>query len=61
MLRAMLFVPDEWRAAFLLNKKTPPMTPPSVNVVIRLVARLGGFLVWQGDGEPSMKTLWLGL
>ena len=29
--------------------------------VIRLIAQLGGFLGRKGDGEPGVKTLWLGL
>ena len=27
---------------------------------VRLVARLGGFLARKGDGEPGVKTIWLG-
>ncbi|WP_269766688.1 IS4 family transposase, partial [Burkholderia ubonensis] len=26
-----------------------------------LVARLGGFLARKGDGEPGVKTIWLGM
>jgi hypothetical protein len=29
--------------------------------VLRLVAMLGGFLARKGDGEPGVKTIWLGL
>ena len=29
--------------------------------VVRLVARLGGFLARKGDGEPGVKTIWLGM
>ncbi|MEX3527347.1 MAG: IS4 family transposase, partial [Burkholderia sp.] len=57
----LLFEPDEWRAAFILNKKPVPDTaPPRLNAVIRLVARLGGFLARKGDGEPGVKTVWQG-
>jgi len=28
--------------------------------VIRRIAMLGGFLARKGDGEPGVKTLWLG-
>jgi hypothetical protein len=58
---ALLFERDEWRAAFILNRKAPPETPPSLNEVVRLVAMLGGFLARKGDGEPGVKTIWLGL
>jgi len=29
--------------------------------VVRLVARLGGFLARMSDDEPSVKTIWLGM
>ncbi|WP_224787029.1 IS4 family transposase [Pandoraea sputorum] len=35
----LLFEHDEWKAAFILNKKTPPDKPPQLNEVVRLVAR----------------------
>ena len=58
---AMFFDPDKIRGAYLLAKKMPPNTPPSVNQVLRLVATLGGFLARKGDGEPGVKTIWQGL
>lgn len=57
----LLFDRDEWQAAFILNKKKPPQTPPNLNEVVRLVAMLGGFLARKGDAEPGVKTIWLGL
>ena len=57
----LLFEPDEWRAAFILNKKPIPKTMPTLNQVIRLIAQRGGFLGRKGDGEPGVKTIWLGL
>lgn len=57
----LMFEPDEWRAAFILNRKTPPDTAPCLNEVVRLVAMLGGFLARKGDGEPGVKTIWQGL
>ena len=39
----LLFEVDEWRAAFILNKKPPPKIFPTANTVIRLIAKLGGF------------------
>jgi len=56
-----LFEDDEWRAAYILNEKKPPKVTPSLNEVVRLVARLGGFLGRKRDGEPGAKTLWLGM
>ena len=57
----LMFEPDEWTAAFILNQKRPPDTPPTLIEVVRLVARLGGFLARTGDGEPGVKTIWLGM
>lgn len=34
---------------------------PKLNEVLRLIARLGGLLGRKGDGEPGVKTIWLGL
>ena len=31
------------------------------SMTISVVAMLGGFLARKGDGEPGVKTLWLGL
>jgi hypothetical protein len=57
----LLFEPDEWRAAFILNKKPVPKTMPTLNTVVRLIAQRGGFLGRKGDGEPGVRTIWLGL
>jgi hypothetical protein len=42
-------------------KKKPPSTPPNLRDMIRRITMLGGFLGRMGDGEPGVKTLWLGL
>lgn len=57
---AMFFDPDEIRAAYLLTKVRQPVRP-GLNEVLRLVARLGGFLGRKGDGEPGVKAIWHGL
>ncbi|MDH6183323.1 IS4 family transposase [Polaromonas sp. CG_23.6] len=57
----LMFEPDEWKAAYILNKQKLPSKPPTLNEVVRLVARLGGFLARTGDGEPGVKTIWLGM
>ncbi len=58
---ALLLEPEEWQAAYILAKKPLPKQPPRLNAVLRLIARLGGFLGRKGDGEPGVKTIWLGL
>ena len=57
----LVFEADEWRAAFILNKKPVPKTVPPLNTVLRLIAQRGGFLARRHDGEPGAKTIWLGL
>jgi hypothetical protein len=57
----LLLEPEEWQAAYILAKKPLPKQPPRLNEVLRLIARLGGFLGRKGDGEPGVKTIWLGL
>lgn len=58
---ALFFDLDEIRGAFLLTKKKPPSRPPRIHEVLRLIATLGGFLARKGEGEPGVKTIWLGL
>lgn len=58
---ALLFEQDVWQAAYILNRKKVPKTPPRLNEVVRLVAMLGGFMGRKGDGEPGVKAIWLGL
>ena len=57
----VMFEPDEWKAAYILNKMPLPPQPPRLNDVVRLVAQLGGFLARKGDGEPGVKTIWEGM
>jgi hypothetical protein len=42
----------------------PRMPWPSwgrLNEVVRMIARVGGFLARKSDGEPGTKTIWEGL
>lgn len=57
----LMFDPDEIKAAYVLNKKPLPSSPPALNEMVRHVAMLGGFLARKGDGEPGVKTIWIGL
>lgn len=58
---ALLFTDLEWQGAYILAEKPVPKTPPTLREVIRQIAVLGGFLGRKSDGEPGVKTLWLGL
>lgn len=56
----MFFEPDEIDGAYLLTEVVQPDVP-KLNEVLRLIPRIGGFLGRKSDGEPSVKTIWLGL
>jgi hypothetical protein len=57
-----LFDPEEWKAAWIVAKRTPPPEePPALQDMIRMVATIGGFLARTGDGQPGPKTIWEGL
>lgn len=59
-----VFLEDhEWKAliAFREGVEAIPAKPPSLREATRRVADLGGFLGRKGDGEPGVKSLWLGL
>lgn len=58
---ALFFDPYEIHGAYLLTKKRAPDRPPRLNKVPRLIAQPGGFLGRKSDGEPGVKTIWLGL
>jgi hypothetical protein len=55
----------EWKALVLMRRrgKANPaeLKPPSLREAIREIAALGGFLGRKGDGEPGVKSLWIGL
>ena len=57
------FEEHEWKAviAFPRGPENIPEIIPSIREVTRLVAGLGGFLARKGDGEPGVKSLWVGL
>lgn len=53
----------EWQALYAKHFATTqvPSTPPSLRDAVHWIAQLGGFLARKADGEPGVKTLWLGL
>lgn len=53
---------QEWQALYTHHHRTPrlPDTPPTLAEVVRMIARLGGFLGRTGDGAPGVKVLWRG-
>lgn len=57
-----VFAEEEWHAVYIVTyHQPPPEAPPSLNAMIRMVARFGGFLNRKGDGSPGAESLWIGL
>jgi hypothetical protein len=54
---ALLFEQDEWKVAYILNRRKVPKTPPKLNEVVRLVTMLSSFLARKGDDKPGVKTI----
>ena len=52
----------EWQALYCFHHRTPhpPPHPPTLRQAVHWIARLGGFLGRRADGEPGVKTIWLG-
>ena len=62
MLCNNVFSDSEWKAVYMiLHKKHPPQIPPTLNEMNKMIAQFGGFLNRRGDGEPGIKTMWIGL
>ena len=58
----VIFDDQEWKIIYMVGtKKTPPATPPRLRDIVRMAAKLGGYLGRKGDGLPGAKTLWIGL
>jgi hypothetical protein len=57
------FQDHEWKAlmVFVTRCRNLPSKTPTLREVVRMMARLGGFLGRKGDGEPGTQVLWLGI
>jgi Transposase DNA-binding/Transposase Tn5 dimerisation domain len=57
-----VFEPGEWQSAYrVVKREEPPERPPNLRAMVRLVARLGGYVDRRRDDEPGPQTVWLGL
>ena len=58
----VVFGQEEWKAVYIVcEKQAPPEEPPTLDFMIRMVARFGGFLNRKHDGFPGPKTIWIGI
>lgn len=60
---SVLLETDEWQALFCYHHQTTvlPRSEPSLEEMITIIAKLGGFLGRKNDGPPGITTLWRGL
>ena len=57
-----VFEPAEWKSVYhVVKNETPPVTPPTLKQMVRLVAQLGGYVNRPRDDDPGPQTVWLGL
>jgi hypothetical protein len=57
----VIFEPSEWKSVYaVLNLKPPQHGCPTLNELIRAIARLGGFID-RPKNDPGTQTLWIGL
>jgi hypothetical protein len=58
----VIFEPAEWQAVYrVVRRRSPPLSPPPLGEVIRLVAQLGGYVNRPRKDPPGPQTVWLGL
>ena len=58
-----LFDPAEWKSVWMVVQKTrPPQKPPTLAVLLPMIAQLGGYVPRPNrEDPPGPQTVWLGL
>lgn len=57
----VIFEPSEWKSVYtILGLSIPEVGCPSLNELVRAIARLGGFID-RPKNDPGTQTLWVGL
>lgn len=52
----------EWKSVYVMANGTAlPKKPPTLAVMIPLIAGMGGYLNRTGDGPPGPQTMWIGM
>lgn len=52
----------EWQSVYAITqRKKPPSKAPSLNIIIRMIASLGGYLGRKHDAEPGPQVMWIGM
>jgi hypothetical protein len=59
---SVVFETSEWQAVYaIVKKQSPPKKPPTLNEIILMIAKLGGFLGRKSDGYPGPQVMWIGI
>jgi Transposase Tn5 dimerisation domain/Transposase DNA-binding len=59
---AAIFSEAEWKSVYVIaNQEPAPPTPPTLEIIIPMIAALGGYLGRRNDGPPGPQTMWIGL
>jgi hypothetical protein len=59
---AAVLEPEEWQAVYtVVHGAEPPVAAPPLGDMVRMIARLGGYLGRKGDGPPGPKAMWQGM
>ena len=57
----VVFSPSEWKSVYMaVRNAEPPVTPPTLNAMVRMVASLGGYVIRKST-QPGTQTMWIGL
>ena len=58
----IVFEDVEWQAIYLITQnKKPPIEPPPLREIFKMLASLGGHLKRKHDAPPGPKVIWIGL
>ena len=58
----VIYTDAEWKALYyIMEQEAPPSTPPTLRTMTHWIAQCGGFVGRPSDGEPGIKTMWIGL
>lgn len=57
----LLFSEEEWKSIYIIKDEAIPDTAPPLNLMIIMIASLGGYLNRKNDSPPGVKTFWTGM
>jgi len=53
---------EEWKSVYVIVKhREPPLQIPTLQEMVGMIARLGGYLGRKNDGPPGPKAMWIGM